>query len=451
MVSPVTDPNLLARLEQQDFGPVTDPALLARLEEGITKTPHGFEAVSEPSLMDKLGRQAGLTTRAIAGGMAQAAEPFTEPVRYLLNKALPGSPVGNIETATDEVMTSIGVPEPQGALERGVQSAGRFVASAGVGAGGAKTLERGMESALGLSRQVRPEIPSTGQLKKYAKAAYKDADDAGVVVHPGSFKNFATRIKGVAKQAGIDKDIHPKATAAVRRITDAADEGVPIKLEDITILRRVLSGAKGSIEKDERRIAGIITEHMDDYVTRLGANDVIAGNPQAAGAALVSARNLWTRASKSETVQEAIGKAGKRAGQFSGSGFENALRTQFRQIAMNNKRMRRFSEAEKAAIDKIAMGGPIDNAFRTLGKLAPTGIVSAGISGGAGYAMGGPVGAVALPLAGAVARRVATGLTKGNVENLSEMVRRGGPAVKEVPDWLLPWLSGGIFGADTQE
>jgi hypothetical protein len=155
--------------------------------------------------------------------------------------------------------------------------------------------------------------------------------------------------------------------------------------------------------------------------------------------------------SKSSVVGDAIEKAGVRAGQFSGSGFENALRTQFRQIAMNNKKMRGFSAEEREAIKKVAMGGPLDNTMRMLGKLAPTGIVSGGIGASAGYAIGGPVGMAAVPAVGAAARKAATSLTNRNVQNLSELVRRGAPAPKETPEWLLPWLSGGIFGADTQE
>ena len=85
-----------------------------------------------------------------------------------------------------------------------------------------------------------------------------------------------------------------------------------------------------------------------------------------------------------------------------------------------------------------------------LGKLAPTGIVSAGIGGSAGYALGGPVGAVAVPAVGAIARRGATKMTQRNVEKASELVRSGAPAVKDAPEWLLPWLSGGMFGADIQ-
>lgn len=443
----VTDSSILDQLNSGPK-PVTDPEILRQLEGGNTGEPVGLKA---GSFLKETGRQLGLTGRAVAGGAAQIVEPFTEPVRYLMNKALPGNPIGNIESATDEVLTNVGVPEPQGAVEEGVQSVGRFATGFAGGTGIANKADDAIHGVLGLSKQIKtPSAPTTEQLKEMANTAYKAADDIGLIINPRSFKRFAEDVAGAAKQAGIDRDIHPKATAAVRRITEAAEEGKAIKLQDFEILRRVVSGARGAIEKDERRIGSMIGERLDDYLARMGSHDVISGDPKAASQALNTARNAWQRMSKSNVVQEAVEKAGVRAGQFSGSGFENALRTQFRQIAMNTKRMRGFSAEEQAAIKKVASGGPVDNAMRTLGKLAPTGVVSAGFGGGMGYAVGGPIGAVAVPAAGAVARRAATKMTERNVDNLSDLVRRGGAAPKDAPDWLLPWLSGGIFATDTQ-
>lgn len=427
--------------------PQPPPGFVPLNSDAKPSPPPGFVPMTQaepPSLLGEVGRQAGLTARALAGGAAQAVEPFTEPVRYLMNAALPGNPVGNIEAATDEALTRVGVPEPRGAVERGVQSVGRFATSAGLGAGGAK----GVEKALGIVTPKQATTLTTDQLREYANAAYKAADDAGVVIHPGSFKSFVDRVAGATRQAGVDKDIHPKATAAIRRLQEAVEEGEPLKLKDMEILRRVANAAGKSIDADERRIAKIIKGQFDDYMGRLGQADVVAGDPQAASAALSTARNLWSRMSKAEVVQDAIEKAGVRAGQFTGSGFENALRTQFRQIAMNDKRMRGFSKAEQEAIKKVAMGGPIDNALRMLGKLAPTGVISGGIGAGAGYAVGGPVGAVAVPLAGTLARRGATNLTQRNVQKAGELMRRGAPAPKQMSEYMPQWVSGAVFGVD---
>lgn len=440
----VTDPKTGKKKRLTGDSPPTE----AELEEIFSSQP----ASRERSIGQEAARQVGLTGRAVAGGLAQMAEPFTEPVRYLMNKALPGDPIGNIEEATDQALTSAGVPEPESDIERGVQSVGRFATGFAGGVGIANKADDAVRAAAGLAKDATTAAPTVSQLRELADSAYRAADDAGLVISEGSFQSFANRIASITRNAGIDRDIHPKATAAVRRITEAAESGQPIKLQDFEILRRVVGGARGATDRGERKIGQMIAAEMDSYLARLGRSDVVAGNPRAASEALNRARHAWTRISKSELVQEAIEKAGVRAGQFTGSGFENALRTQFRQIAMNSKRMRGFTQAEQSAIKKVAMGGPIDNAMRMLGKLAPTGVVSAGFGGGAGYALGGPAGAVAVPAVGTAARHIATKMTQKNVENLIELVRRGGPeATKDAPDWLLPWLSGGMFGADTQD
>lgn len=401
---------------------------------------------------EEAARQLGLTGRAVAGSAAQMLEPFDAPVRYLLNKALPGDPFVPLEQATDQALTQAGVPEPETAIERGVQDASRFVGGFAGGMGLANKADDAVLGALNLAKRApAAAAPTTSQLRQQAKAAYTAADDAGLAVNPESFRRFSSRLAGIVKHEGMDAQVHPKASAAMNRILADADAGKPLKLKDLETLRKVTRGAKKSIEPEEQRIGSIITDELDDYLNRMGGSDILAGDPKAASESLNMARNLWGRMRKTETVQEAVEKAGIRAGQFSGSGFENALRTQFRQIAMNNKRMRGFSQEEQAAIKKIAMGGPIDNAFRSLGKLAPTGVVSAGMSSGAGYAVGGPVGAMALPAIGGASRKVATKMTEKNVANLDEMVRTGQAVSKKgAPEWLLPWLSGAALGTDTQ-
>ena len=461
-MKPVTDPALIEQLEAESrapLKPVSDPAMIERLERDsyYSAQPQGGMPVDprQQSMTQSdaaVGRVLGLTGRALAGGLAQIAQPFDQPVRYMLNKALPGDPFIPLEQATDQALTAVGVPEPETGVDRAVQGAGRFVTSFAGGMGMANKVDDAVLAATGLVRRAAPAAaPTISELRRTADAAYKAADDAGLVIANDSFGRFAQRLTGMAKSMGLDKDIQPKATAAIRRITEAADSGQPVRLEDFEILRRVVGAARSSVDASERKIGTAIVREMDDYISRIGGPDVIAGDPKAASEALSAARNAWSRMSKSETVQEAIEKAGIRAGQFSGSGFENALRTQFRQISMNNKRMRGFTQEEQAAIKKVAMGGPVDNAFRALGKLAPTGVVSAGFSGGAGYAMGGPIGAVVLPAVGGGARKVATKMTERNVQNLDDMVRAGGAVQQNAPEWLLPWLSGGIFAADTPD
>ena len=68
--------------------------------------------------------------------------------------------------------------------------------------------------------------------------------------------------------------------------------------------------------------------------------------------------------------------------------MENVIRTELRALAKNERRMRRFTKEEQAAIKRVATGGTVENALCMLGKFAPMGSISTAISAGAGFALG---------------------------------------------------------------
>jgi hypothetical protein len=269
---------------------------------------------------------------------------------------------------------------------------------------------------------ARKAIPSTEQLKQMGSAAYKAAEDAGVVVHKGIMADAIDDIAAAAGKAGIDRTIHPKASAALARLMEA--KGTEPSLSQIDQLRRILKGAASSIEPDERRVASIMIDKLDDFVSGLSVKDVVSGDVLKATSSLNQGRDLWSRMRKGEMVDELVERAKNAAPNFSASGYENALRTQFRALAQNKARMRVFTEAEREAIQKIARGGPLDNALRFIGRFAPRGVVSSGFHLGA-TAMDPTLG-VSSMLLGEGARRGATAMTRGNVDALSALVRAGG-------------------------
>lgn len=276
------------------------------------------------------------------------------------------------------------------------------------------------------SLSKRPKPPQLDALREMAKRVYEKADDVGLVIAGESFKSAADDLGRVLTEQGIDPTLHPRATAAYRRIVEAASDDLSLKQFDV--LRRVARGATKSLEPDERRIGGIIIDYLDDYIENVGANSVKSGDPQLASSLIREARNLWSRMRKGEVVEGLLERAANRAQQFSGSGLENAIRTEFRNLAQNAKRMRVFTKAEQNAIRKVARGGTMENALRMLGKFAPRGIVSTTLGGGAGYMLGGPAGSAALLLAAEAGRAGATVLTKRNARLASELMRRGAPA-----------------------
>jgi hypothetical protein len=69
-----------------------------------------------------------------------------------------------------------------------------------------------------------------------------------------------------------------------------------------------------------------------------------------------------------------------------------------------------------------------------VGKAAPTGIVSGTLSGGAGFAAGGPVGALVVPLAGYIGKKLGDRSTANQVAKLEEMIRSRAPVAKAMED-----------------
>lgn len=275
--------------------------------------------------------------------------------------------------------------------------------------------------------KVATEIPTTSGLKEMAQQAYKRADDAGLVVAPKSFRSFGIKAMVGAKRAGIDPSLHPKATAALKRVADAADSGEPMSLQSLDTLRQVIKDAAASNDAGERRIASILSDRLDEYMASLTPKDITSGDAKVAVNAIREARSLWKRMRKSEVIDDMYERAKNAAGaNYTQAGFETALRQQFRSLANNKKAMRGFSNEEKAAIQKVVRGGTLENMLRLVGKFAPHGNISILSGAGAGYALGGPVGAAVLPILGEGARRGATAMTMRNANRAADLVRSGG-------------------------
>lgn len=298
---------------------------------------------------------------------------------------------------------------------------------AAIALGGAG-VRAGTKTAAGVAGKAKqPPLPTISELKTQATELYKIIDNSGTTIANEAFRRGANKIINKAQKRGVRKGLTPKTAAALKELEREVKKG-DLTLGKAEEMRRVLKQAQKSPDPSDLAAATSVVENFDKFIEKLKPQDLNGKlNPKETNQYLKSARNLWSRARKTEALDDLIERAGTRAGQFSGSGFENAVRVEFRQLALNKRKMRTFSKPEQAAIRGVAKGSTSANAFRFLGKLAPTGIVSAGISGGIGAAVGGGIGAVVLPTVGAVSRVVATQLTKRGVKRARELTLRGRP------------------------
>jgi hypothetical protein len=275
--------------------------------------------------------------------------------------------------------------------------------------------------------------PTVAALKSAAHDAYAKAENAGVMVAPDSFAAMVEKTRNDLANEGIDKSLHPNSMAAFNRLQETADTNNPITLKGMDIQRQIAADAANKSaavgDAGDKRLAYTIKNNIDDFVNGLKPNNLVGSqDPQAAIDALNNARGLWAKASKGDIIQKRIDRAATRAGQYSQSGEENALRVEFRQLAMNDKAMARFSPAEQAAIKQVAKGDATTNALRLLGKFSPHGVVSTALGISTGFAAGGLVGAVALPVTGLIAKALATQKTKAAAQAARDQMTRGGPA-----------------------
>ena len=291
--------------------------------------------------------------------------------------------------------------------------------TAGVLAGILSTIPQGVLSSA-LPR--RSTIPTGDDLTIAARKLYKEADDSGIVISPDSFTNFVQSVRPKLDEAGFDHVLHKRVARALAVLEERAD--TPQTFSQTEILRRIINNAASSKYKDERNIAYILRENLNEYVVNLKENDILGGDPANAGL-LDNARDLWSRTGKAETVNELIDRAEIRS-KTSGSGYEAALRTEVGSLVLNRNRIRLFSADEQEALRKVAKGGPIGNLLRWIGKFSPRGVVSTAIGGSLGFAALGPLGVPLVYGVGEAARAGSTAITSRSARLAEQLMRSGG-------------------------
>lgn len=269
---------------------------------------------------------------------------------------------------------------------------------------------------------LKKSAPSIDSLKQAARTIYNDIDNTGAVVNSRSVDRLSAQLRNTAKREGFNRRIHPKVSAALDEFDLA--KGLDQPVTELDTLRKVAQSAASSMEPSEKRLGTILINRIDDFMDDLAPKDFKRGGGDI-GAKYKDARQLWSRAKKSELIEDAFSKARLQA-----SGFENGIRTQFRSILNNKKKSRGFSPSELDAMRKVVKGGSLENMAKMLGRFGFSEgqasnmlMGSLGVAGGA--AVGGPAGAVAVPLVGQMSRGLAQKLTRNNAEAANTISRAG--------------------------
>lgn len=308
------------------------------------------------------------------------------------------------------------------------QDAGVGAATGAVLGLGAPYAAAGIGKAAGaVAAKLAPaeRAPAPPDLKEAAQAAYRAADGAGVQIGQPSWSGAIAGIRDAVLDAGIDRALHPRATAALSRFEQAAE--MSPTLRDTDLMRRIAKSAASSLEPDERRIGSIMVQKLDDYIGGLQPADLVGGDAEVATKALGEARGLWGRARRAEAIDTAVENGELRAASSgSGGNAENAVRQEIRKILTDPKQWRGYSDEERALMARVVRGGPVQNIARLVGKLSPEGnglMLALGLG-----ATAHDTSMAALPIAGYAAKKFAERAANSNVQRLQEAVRSGGEA-----------------------
>lgn len=257
----------------------------------------------------------------------------------------------------------------------GAELAGELIGGLGTGAAISGLANRASR------RAVEKAVPTVQQLEQQAGDKFDEAHRLGVTATRPQTQQLAADMRTIAQQEGLISptgrvsEAYPKAREALRLVDDYSQGTMTVP--QMQTARKVLSDAAKSADDAERRIATIMLKKFDDFTSPLA--------PQ-----LAEARQLYTRAMRGEQLETLRELAGSRAGQFTGSGYENALRTEYRNLDRRiiKGQERGWSPEQQEAISRVAQGTPASNTFRNIGRMAPTGPLSFTASAGVPFAMG---------------------------------------------------------------
>lgn len=319
------------------------------------------------------------------------------------------------------------------------------VAGALAGGMGATAAARKFQE-MAAARNAAKSVPSAEALLKSGGDKFEAVKASDAVINPASVEQMAKDIKTELLNAGKHPTSEGQAGvfAALDRLENMGASTGGVTPKDMEIIRKNLVDLKPNLlAGPTARMAA--DKFMEKYAS-LGAGDLLNGsNPFPT---LKDAIGDWAAGKRSNTL---MGKAdlAKLNSDTAGSGAngDNALRQAVKQLArpMNNTNVpvaRRlgFNDQEIAGIKQAATGTVAGNTARYIGKAAPTGIVSGVMSGGAGHLAGGPLGAIALPAVGYVAKKIGDLSTKRAVAAVDSLVRSRSPLAAQVAAQLPPQI-----------
>lgn len=393
-----------------------------------------FGVGAPPETPEQRMLASGVEGATAAFGQAKAlnylAPFFTKPGVQNVMRYLGASPLGQAGAGFGAGVGG------QLAEEMGGGTAGKLAGSiiGGLGGGAAGTtvgeLARGGQSLVRKPlTKLRGETELTPQMQRErASQLFEEATKSGALYRSDAFKDFTKRAVDKLEEAGYYAD-NPEQGALRGPIArmEKLSEAMP-DIGALHSLRKQIGAAREHPSKDVRRLAGILTDELDDFILN-SKNAVPSAQSEAskAGKLLQEGISEYRKLAKGDEIERLISRAS-----LAQANTADALRSQFRTLANNPNRMRRFDKDEQAAIREIAEGSSGSAILSGLSKLAPgfdvKGLLLSGLALAPGAVSQSPEALAAgatLATLGIGARGARNVLAEQYARDLAANVRRG--------------------------
>ncbi len=316
--------------------------------------------------------------------------------------------------------TSMGIPAP---ANTSAETVGEFIPAVKAGVSGVQALAGALKNAK--TARAANAVTSLDDINKTTTDLYTAAKNEGVAITPSAWNEFSKNLgRDMTSQEAMLTTGSSPAIKALDTIQAETATNAPITLEKADKIRAAVNGyvkeALRSGNDNEARLAVVMKNKLDDFLNNLENNPgSYTGDASKAIPILREARASSQKGFKADTIREfkALAESQKGA-KYNPVLVENKLRDKFvkleQDLIENPSLAKGWTPAERAAIQKVVQGGPVQEVMRQLSKPLP-------IIGSQGSV---------IPIIGSTAKRISASVGQKNVKLLDELVRRGGPAVK---------------------
>lgn len=475
----------------------------ASQEEVLAYAQRNYTQAAKPerSMLQEAGRQAGLTARAAITGLTSVPAMMADPLAAAINQAAGKQVMTMPSQGIQNLMTAAGLPQPEGGLERAVQTGAAAMAgvptqaglaagkealkpltqnllqqTAAAGAGGvaaqaaADAVQEATENPIasviaglaagtvagGLAARgvtaaatKREPLVTLDEIKRRAQQAYSTVEQQGVAIKPKSVLDTFNEIESklVNQNFNPKLDDHKPVAQVLEQVRDMVGTQ-RVSFTKLEQMRSALNDLKGAKEAATRKYAGQAVAELDAYVASLGNKDIITAKENLGKAvkAVQDARKDWRNLSRATVLEDALNVAEARSLDPKASEGE-LIRRQLINLASNKDKMRMFSERERNAIKSVASGPVADPLLSLLARFNPerSQLVTAGTAFAAGA---NPVAAATVSGAGFAADKL-QGMLRGQAANrlVSDIAQGALPTLPPSMAWR-GMLTGTMTGTE---